>query len=61
LAGIVTFAPEDADVLHEKLTAAKVVVSIRRDRAGVKHLRLSPHASNTEEDIRRCFDVLDGR
>jgi len=59
LAGIVTFVPRDADALQAKLQEAKVVTSIRRDRAGTKHVRLSPHGCNTEEDMRRFFAVLD--
>jgi cysteine desulfurase/selenocysteine lyase len=57
--GIVTFYVPKADALHAELTAKQVVTSCRWDANGKKHIRVSPHGYNNEEDITRFFEVLD--
>jgi selenocysteine lyase/cysteine desulfurase len=51
--GIATFklGGRDAQRLARRLEEARVSVSIRHDRAGRAYLRVSPHVSNTEEDM----------
>jgi len=51
--GIATFrlGGRDPQALARRLEEARISVSIRHDRAGVPHLRVSPHVANTEEDI----------
>ena len=44
--------------VFEQLTANKVVVSLRHNRAGVAHLRFSPHCYNTEAEIDRVCDLM---
>lgn len=58
--GIVTFFHVGADMgaLHEKLTQAKVVASLRADRAGKRYLRLSPHFYNTDAELQRVLELL---
>jgi selenocysteine lyase/cysteine desulfurase len=58
--GIVTFRMGDRDPrkLALKLEAARVSVSIRHDRTGTPHLRVSPHFYNREVDIDRLAEVL---
>ncbi len=58
--GIVSFRIHRLD--DQKLAAAlqqeKISVSIRHDRAGHPHLRLAPHAYNTEDEINRVAEAL---
>ncbi len=42
-------------MLHRELATAGVDVALRRGR-----LRVSPHLYNTEADIERALEVLDG-
>ena len=44
--------------LHQKLTAAGVVASLRKDRKGQEYLRFSPHFYNTDSELQRALDVL---
>ncbi len=58
--GIVTFFKpgQDLSPLHEKLTAANVITSLRADRAGQRYLRLSPHFYNTDAELQRALDLI---
>jgi selenocysteine lyase/cysteine desulfurase len=58
--GIVTFSKAGADMaaLHQKLAAARIVTSLRADRAGQRYLRLSPHFYNTDAELQRALELL---
>ena len=58
--GIVSFHKPDADLptLHQSLTEARVITSLRADRRGRHYIRLSPHYYNTDAELRRAVDVL---
>ncbi|HZT23863.1 MAG TPA: aminotransferase class V-fold PLP-dependent enzyme [Verrucomicrobiae bacterium] len=58
--GIVScFQPaKDLAALHQKLTAAGLVTSLRVDRTGRNYLRFSPHYYNTESELRRAVELL---
>lgn len=60
MGGISTLSLEgrDAAAIGKRLNEAKVSVSIRHDRAGVAHLRLSPHFYNTEAEIRTALSLV---
>src|SRR3989449_2678831 len=51
--GIITFYREGAGMaaLCEKLEAANINASLRADRSGRQHLRLSPHFYNTDAEL----------
>lgn len=49
---------QDLSPLHEKLTAANVITSLRADRAGQRYLRLSPHFYNTDVELQRALDLI---
>lgn len=51
-------AGSDLMALHEKLTAAKVITSLRADRAGNRYIRLSPHFYNTDAELQRLLELL---
>ena len=55
---IVSFAPPNPLEAYQKLAAARVVVSLRYDRARQPYIRVSPHFYNTEEEIRQVIGVL---
>jgi selenocysteine lyase/cysteine desulfurase len=57
---IISFFRPGADMapIHEKLTAAKIVTSLRADRAGKRYIRLSPHFYNTDAELQRVVDLL---
>lgn len=57
---IVTFqrAGTDLAALHEKLTAAKIITSLRADRQGNRYIRLSPHFYNTDDELHRLLEWL---
>lgn len=44
--------------IFEHLTSNRVVVSLRHNRAGVPHLRFSPHFYNTESEIDRVIELM---
>lgn len=44
--------------LHQKLTAARVHISLRADRAGQQYLRVSPHFYNTDAELHRLLESL---
>lgn len=48
----------DMAPIHERLTAAKIVTSLRADRAGKRYIRLSPHFYNTDAELQRVVDLL---
>ena len=58
--GIVSFGRPDTDLpaLHEKLTAAGIITSLRGDRNGKQYIRLSPHFYNTDAELHRVLEVL---
>jgi len=58
--GIVSFHRPGADLaeLHQKLTDAGVVTSLRVDRAGQKYIRLSPHFYNTDAELERVLELV---
>ncbi|MFZ0826108.1 MAG: aminotransferase class V-fold PLP-dependent enzyme [Verrucomicrobiia bacterium] len=58
--GIVSFHQPAKDLaeLHKKLTESGVVTSLRTDRKGQNHLRLSPHFYNTDTELQRVLGGL---
>ena len=58
--GIVAFHRPDADLpaLHQKLTDANIITSLRADRKGQRYLRLSPHFYNTDAELDRVLEIL---
>jgi cysteine desulfurase/selenocysteine lyase len=58
--GIVTFHRPGTDLgaIHEKLTAAKIITSLRADRRGNRYIRLSPHFYNTDAELHRLLELL---
>ena len=53
---IVSFPTPDVQADYERLIANKVIVSLREN-----YIRVSPHCYNTEEEVLRVGQVLDGR
>ena len=58
--GIITIHRPDADLpaLHQRLTDAHIVTSLRADRTGQRYLRLSPHFYNTDAELHRVLELL---
>jgi len=58
--GIVTVFHKDHDMAaaFEKLKAAGIVPSLRRNRAGLAMLRFAPHAYTREEELDRAVELL---
>lgn len=58
--GIVTFynPGKDFTALHQKLTEANIVASLRTDRTGQNYIRLSPHFYNTDEELGRVVELV---
>ena len=58
--GIVSFyrPGKDLAVLHDKLTDAGVVTSLRTDRQGQNYIRLSPHFYNTDAELQRVLELV---
>ena len=58
--GIISFhqAGKDLAALHKKMTDAGVVASLRADRKGQNHIRLSPHFYNTDAELHRTLELL---
>ena len=44
--------------LHQKLTDAGVIASLRNDRSGQNYLRFSPHFYNTDAELQRVVELL---
>jgi selenocysteine lyase/cysteine desulfurase len=58
--GIITLHHAEADMaaLHQRLTAANIITSLRADRSGQKHIRVSPHFYNTDAELHRLLELL---
>lgn len=58
--GITSFnrAGEDPAGLHAKLLEAGIVTSLRTERSGKKHIRVSPHFYNTDAELQKLLDLL---
>jgi selenocysteine lyase/cysteine desulfurase len=58
--GIVSFNRPGSDLaaLHQKLTDAGVVTSLRGDRKGQQYIRLSPHYYNTDAELERVLELV---
>jgi selenocysteine lyase/cysteine desulfurase len=58
--GIVSFFQpgKDLTALHQKLSEAGIVASLRTDRKGQNYIRLSPHFYNTDAELQRVLEVL---
>jgi selenocysteine lyase/cysteine desulfurase len=53
------FKPDTAmGEIHQRLEAAKIVVSLRSDRKNQKYLRAAPHFYNTDEELDRMLELL---
>jgi cysteine desulfurase / selenocysteine lyase len=57
---IVSISREDTDfpALHETLSRANIVTSVRGDGSGQVYLRFSPHFYNTDAELQRALDLL---
>ncbi|HKQ37664.1 MAG TPA: aminotransferase class V-fold PLP-dependent enzyme [Verrucomicrobiae bacterium] len=57
---IISFHKPGADMapVHQKLADAKIVTSLRADRAGNRYIRLSPHFYNTDAELHRVLELL---
>jgi cysteine desulfurase/selenocysteine lyase len=49
---------KDLTPVHEKLTEAGVIASLRVDRKGQNYLRFSPHFYNTDAELHRVLELL---
>jgi cysteine desulfurase/selenocysteine lyase len=60
VSGIITFAVPGADMtaLHQRLTAANVITSLRSTRDGRQWIRLSPQYYNTDAELQRVLELL---
>jgi selenocysteine lyase/cysteine desulfurase len=58
--GITSFyhATKDLTALHQKLSEANIITSLRADRVGQKYIRLSPHFYNTDAELQRVIDLI---
>ena len=58
--GITSFFQPGRDLaaVHEKLSAANMLTSLRTDRKGQKYIRLSPHFYNTDAEMQRVMAML---
>ena len=58
--GIISFHQPGKDLaaMHQKLTDAGVVASLRADRRGQNYIRFSPHFYNTDAELQRTLDLL---
>jgi selenocysteine lyase/cysteine desulfurase len=58
--GIITFYTpgKDFSALHQKLTDANIVASLRTDRKGQNYIRLSPHFYNTDQELNRVLELV---
>lgn len=52
--------PDRVGDLYQALHRAGVVASFRHDRAGLPHLRFSPHFYNTHAEVERVFEAISG-
>jgi selenocysteine lyase/cysteine desulfurase len=51
-------ATKDIAALHQKLSEANIITSLRVDRLGQKYIRLSPHFYNTDAELHRVLEML---
>ncbi len=49
---------EDMNSLHQRLSNANIITSLRTDRAGNQYLRFSPHFYNTDEELHAVLKRL---
>ena len=49
---------KDLSAIHQKLSDANVITSLRTDRKGQKYIRLSPHFYNTDQELHRTLALL---
>jgi selenocysteine lyase/cysteine desulfurase len=49
---------KDIAQVHQKLSDANIVTSLRVDRSGKKYIRLSPHFYNTDAELDRVIELL---
>ena len=58
--GIVSFHRPGSDLaaLHQKLTEAGVLTSLRTDRSRQKYIRVSPHFYNTDAELQRMLELV---
>ncbi len=58
--GIVSFFQpgKGLTALHQKLSEAGIVASLRTDRKGQNYIRLSPHFYNTDAELQRVLELL---
>ena len=58
--GITTICQPGQDLapLHQKLTDAGVIASLRNDRSGQNYIRFSPHFYNTDAELQRVVELL---
>lgn len=58
--GIVSFfrPGQDFSALHQKVTDANIVTSLRTDRTGQNYIRLSPHFYNTDDELHRLLELV---
>ena len=49
---------QDLAPLHQKLTDAGVIASLRNDRSGQNYIRFSPHFYNTDAELQRVVELL---
>lgn len=58
--GIVSFFQPGKNLaeLHKKFSAAEIIASLRTDRKGQNHIRLSPHFYNTDAELQRVLELL---
>jgi cysteine desulfurase/selenocysteine lyase len=57
---IISFHRPGSDLagLHQKLSDAGVVTSLRADRTGQKYIRVSPHFYNTDAELARLIELV---
>jgi selenocysteine lyase/cysteine desulfurase len=48
----------DLPALHQRLTEARIITSLRADRTGRRFIRLSPHFYNTDAELQRAVELL---
>jgi cysteine desulfurase / selenocysteine lyase len=58
--GITSFFQPGKDLaaIHERLSAANILTSLRTDRKGQKYIRLSPHFYNTDAELQRVVEMV---
>jgi cysteine desulfurase/selenocysteine lyase len=58
--GIVSFYQKGKDLaaLNQKLADARIVASLRTNRAGQNFIRFSPHFYNTDAELQRALELL---